>query len=287
MMRNELFAYTAVAFAVAASVAGCEDSRAVSEQRATEAVTQLLPVVKRDVEQVRKGLPEGAAKLGTLLEADPGQNLPGLQRAIQSARGQVNDLNVAKSTFFSFADTSGTVLRSEADPDLLAGKSVFAAFPELKKAADPGSGNVEVFGEMQEMRGLRAGQDYQWVVAHPVKDAGGQVKGIFVTGWSFRRFAYHLEETAKGNLLEAAQKESRKKVPLIYVFVVKGKKAYGAPVTPDVNAQAVESLDLISKTASGPFRGSVDITGRVFGVAAQRTPELGDDAALAVIMSEI
>jgi hypothetical protein len=286
MMRTELLAY-AVASALVVSAAGCEDSRAAAEQKAADAVAKLLPTVKEDVEQVRRGLPQGAAKLATLIEADPGANLPGLQRAIQGARGAVKDLDVAKSTFFSFTDATGTVLRSEADPDLLAGKSVIAAFPELKKATDPSSGNVEAFGEMQEMRGLRNGQDYQWVVAHPVKDAGGQLKGLFVTGWSFRRFAYHLEETAKRDLIDAVQKESKKKVPLIYVFAIKGKKAYGAPVTPDVNAQAVEGLDLIAKTASGPYRGSVDITGRTFGVAAQRTPELGDDAALAVIMSEI
>lgn len=286
-MRIEPLAYTAVAVAVVVSVSACEDSRAVSEQNATQAVAKLLPVVKEDVEQVRRGLPEGAKKLGTLLEADPGSNLAGLQQAIQNARGSVQDLNVAKSTFFSFADVSGTVLRSEADPDLLAGKSVIAAFPELKKALEASSGNVEVFGEMQEMRGLRAGQDHQWVVAHPVKDAGGQVKGMFVTGWSYRRFAYHLEETAKRDLIEAAKQESRKKVPIIYVFVLKGKKAYGAPVTPDVNAQAVEGLDLIEKTGAGPWKGSVDITGRTFGVGAQRTPELGPDAGLAVIMSEV
>jgi len=286
-MRFELLAFTASAAAIVVSVSACEDSKAISEQNATHAVAKLLPVVKEDVEQVRRGLPEGAKKLGTLLEADPGQDLAGLQKAIQNARGSVHDLNVAKSTFFSFADVNGTVLRSEADPDLLANKSVFATFPDLNKALDPNSGNVEVFGEMQEMRGLRVGQDFQWVVAHPVKDPGGQVKGLFVTGWSYRRFAYHLEETAKRELIEAAKQESRKKMPLIYVFVLRGKKAYGAPVTPDVNTQAVEGLDLVEKTGAGSWKGSVDITGRTFGVGAQRTPELGPDAGIAVIMSEV
>lgn len=286
MMRPDLLVYAAVPLLVF-SIAGCENSRAASEQIAADAVTKLLPTVKEDVLQVRRGLPEGASKLGALLEPEPGQNLATLQRAIQSARGQVRDLDVAKSTFFSFADTSGVVLRSEADPDMLANKNVFAAFPELKKAAEPSSGIVEAFGEMQELRGLRVGQDYQWVVAHPVKDPGGQLKGVFVTGWSFRRFAYHLEETAKRDLIERAQKENRKVVPLIYVFAIKGKKAYGAPMTPDVNAQAVERLDLVAKTASGPYHGTVEITERAFGVAAQRTPELGDDAAIAVIISEI
>lgn len=286
MNRLDLLMVTAVPV-LAASALGCENTRAISEQTSAEMVAKLVPIVKEDVEQVRKGLPEGAAKLGATLEAEPGANLPGLQRSIQGARGAVHDLEVAKSTFFSFADATGTVLRSEADPDMLAGKSVFAAFPPLKKASEPGSGLVEAFGEMQEARGVKTGPDLQWVAAHPVKDAGGQVKGVFVTGWSFRRFAYHLEETAKRELADSTKKAGKKLVPLIYVFALKGKKAYGAPVTPDVNAQAIEALDLVAKTASGPYKGTVDITGRMFGLAAQRTPELGDDAAVAVITSEL
>lgn len=286
MNRNGLLASFA-ALALVSSIAGCEDKKAAAELRAVSSAAKLMPVVQEDVAQVRRGLPEGAKKLGASLEADPSQNLPGLQRAIQGARAAVHDLDIAKSTFFSFADTSGVVLRSEADPDLLAGKSVFAAFPDLKKAADPKSGMVEVFGEMEEMRGLRTGQDYQWVVAHPVNDAGGQLKGVFVTGWSFRRFAYHLEETARRDMLEEVKSKNGKSVPVLYVFVLKGKKAYGAPVTPDVNAQAVEGLDLIEKTAGGPFKGSVDITGRTFAVAAHRIPELGADAGLVVILSDV
>lgn len=286
MNRNGRLAWFA-ASAIVFSIAGCEDKKASAELKAASAASKLVPVVQEDVAQVRRGFPEGSKKLGAALEADPSQNLPGLQRAIQGARAAVHDLDVAKSTFFSFADTAGVVLRSEADPDLLAGKSVFAAFPDLKKAADPKSGMVEVFGEMQEMRGVRTGQDAQWVVAHPVSDPAGQLKGIFVTGWSFRRFAYHLEETARRDLIEEAKNKNEKAVPVLYVFVIKGKKAYGAPVTPDINAQAVEGLDLIEKTASGPFKGSVDITGRTFAVAAHRIPELGADAGLVVILSDV
>jgi hypothetical protein len=286
MMRPDLLAYAAIP-ALVVSALGCEDTRAVSEQTSAGLVAKLAPLVKEDVEQVRRGLPEGATKLGAMIEADPAGDLAGLQRAISGARGAVRDLAVAKSTFFSFTDTSGTVLRSEADPDMLAGKSVFAAFPELRKAADPASGSVEAFGEMQEARGVRNGPDYQWVVAHPVKDPGGQLKGVFVTGWSFRSFAYRLEDAAKRELIESSKKEGKKLVPLVYVFALKNKKAYGAPLTPDVSADAVAALDLITKAASGPYKGTVEITGRMFGVAAQRTPELGDDAGVAVITSEL
>jgi hypothetical protein len=140
---------------------------------------------------------------------------------------------------------------------------------------------------MQEMRGVRNGPDLAWAVAHPVKDAGGQMKGVFLTGWSFRGFAYHLDETAKRHLKDEAQKNDEKSVPLLYVFAMKKGKAYGAPQTPDVDAEAIEKLDILAKTQQGPWRGQVEITGRTFGVAAQRAPDLGDLAAIVVLASKI
>jgi hypothetical protein len=120
-----------------------------------------------------------------------------------------------------------------------------------------------------------------------VKDAKGQLLGMFVTGWSFRALAYHLETTEKMAASEATEKQGKKHAPLLYVYVVKGKTAYGAPLTPEVNAHALEELDLPAKTAAGPYRGSLEITGRVFGVAGVKAPDLGDDVVLAVIASEI
>ena len=268
------------------ALAGCDDGGKAAEQRAVDLAAKLVPVVAEDAAQVRRGLPAGAAKLTALLDTDPGANLAGLQRAITSARAQVHDLAVAKSTFFSFADASGTVLRSEADPDLLAHHSVVAAFPSLKKALDPASGPVEVFGEMAELRGVRNGPDHTWVVASPVKDAKGALAGLFITGWSFRRFAYHLEDMAKREVVEAA-KQSGRPAPLVYVFALKGAKAYGAPLTPDVDADALEKLDLLGKTSAGPWRGRVEITGRTDGAAAVRTPDLAPDTGVAVILSDI
>src|SRR5262249_12352667 len=146
------------------------DNRKQSEQGAVDEVQRLVPVVKEDVEQVRKGLPLGAEKLATMLDPDTLGKAIGLQKAIAGARASVKGLYSAKSTFFSYADTTGTVLRSETDPDLLVGKSMIQAFPPLKGALDPSAGNVEVFGEMQELRGVRTGQDLAWVVAHVVKE---------------------------------------------------------------------------------------------------------------------
>lgn len=284
-MRSSWLASLIVPAALVATLPACEDNSKQQEQDAAYVLDKLVPLANEDAAQVRRGLPEGAKKLGEIVDADPGANLVALQKAVRGARASVKDLDIAKTTFFTFVDTTGIALRSEADPDMLAQKSVLSSFPVLKKALEPSAGVVEAWGEMQEMRGVRTGPDTQWVAAHPVKDKEGQVKGMFVTGWSFRRFAYHLEEMAKRELIDRAEREKQKKVPLIYVFLVREGKAYGAPVTPDVNAQAVEGLDLVNKTQSGPFRGSIEITKRSYGVAAQRMPDLGEGTVLSVITS--
>ncbi|AUX20584.1 hypothetical protein SOCEGT47_010560 [Sorangium cellulosum] len=271
----------------AALVTGCQDDGKTSQKHAAELCAKLAPVVAEDVRQVRTGLPAGSQKLAELTDVDPGANLLALQRAIAGARASVKDLQVAKGTFFSFADPSGTVLRSEADPDMLANRSVLAAFPELRKVLAPGSGVVEAFGEMQEMRGVRNGPDLQWVAVHPVQGSGSALKGLFVTGWSFRAYAYRLQEAAKHEIAELAKRDGLKSIPLLYVFAWKGGKAYGGPVTPDVNTEALEKLDLSAKTASGPWSGTVEITGRTFGAAAQRTPELAPDAGVAALVSTL
>ncbi|MGK3990701.1 hypothetical protein WME99_47080 [Sorangium sp. So ce136] len=293
MMRSSTLARSeskplALACALAATLAsGCQEDGKTSQKHAAELCAKLAPVVAEDVGQVRTGLPAGAAKLAALVDTDPGANLLGLQRAIAGARASVKELEFAKSTFFSFTDPSGTVLRSEADPDMLANRSVLASFPELRKVLESNSGVVEAFGEMQEMRGVRNGPDLQWVAAHPVKASGGELKGLFVTGWSFRAYAYRLQEAAKHDITEIAKRDGLKSTPLLYVFAWKGAKAYGGPVTPDVNTEALEKLDLPAKTASGPWSGTVEIAGRTFGAAAQRTPELAADAGVAALVSTL
>lgn len=287
-----LFATAARAFVLplglaAMGLTGCDDGKKLSEREAAEEADRIAPMVKADVEALRKGLPIGAAKLAEKADADTLGNNSALQKAIATSRAQVPDLDTSKATFFSITDASGTVLRSEADLDLLAGHSVITPFPALKMALDPASATVEAFGEMPEMRGLRTGQDLAWVLAHPMKDPKG-LKGLFITGWSFRKYGAYLDDKARRDLEAASAKAEKKTVPIAYVFMVKGGKAYGSPLlSADVNAQAIEGLGVIEKTAAGPYKGNIEITGRSFGIAALRTPELGDDAAVVVLLSEI
>jgi len=270
--------------ALAVALLGCEDKVKAGGQRAGALIDHLMPLVERDVKQVRDGLPEGAKKIAPLLEDQPGGDLASLQRAIQKSRASVQSLAIAKSTFFVFVDMQGTVLRSEVDPDLAAGGSLFKDIPEMKKLEDPKGGLVETFGKMHGLRGVQTGPDMQWVVGVPVSNAAGKALGSFVTGWSLRAYANFLEEDAR-RFLEKSQGDQIKAAPLVYVFLVRGKEAFGAPVTPDVDADAVGKLDIVTKAAAGTFQTTVDIEGRTFVLVAKPCAPLGSDVALAILFS--
>lgn len=285
MMRPG-FAASFVVPAFVLTLVGCADPTK-QEQLAVDVLAKIAPIADADVAQVRRGLPEGAKMLGAHIDAEPDTNLVALQRVVRGARVNTEDLRTAKCSFFSFADTSGIVQRSEIDPDNLAQKDLFKVFPDLKKALEPNAGAVEAWGDMPEMRVAKAGPEYQWVLAQAVKDKEGQTKGLFVTGWSLRRFAQYIDLAAKDELVKMAERERRAKVPLVYVFLLKDGKAYGAPMAPDVNAHAIEGLDLVGKTQNGPFRGHLEVTGRLFGVAAQKAPNVGEGIVLSVMTSEV
>jgi hypothetical protein len=271
-------------------VVACSEPSKVSERKATEHVERLAKLSDDDVEEMRRGMPRGAKALGQIWDAkaDPHADPGSVRRALERVRNDDRDLSVAKGTFFAIADDKGTVLRSDQEPDQLAGKSLTASYPALAKVL---AGEVvELRGSMPETAGARTGADEQWVIAAPIRDAQGVVKGIFASGWSLRRFAYHLEETLKHDLAMESLRagESRTKQPLLYVFVLAGPKVYGAPVTPLLNAETLEKLGLGAKTENGAvFHQQIEITSRGYGLAARRAPKMGTDIGVAVLRSEI
>jgi hypothetical protein len=92
-----------------------------------------------------------------------------------------------------------------------------------------------------------------------------------------------LEAALKSHLADLDKRDK----PLFYVFVVVDKQAFGTRVSPEVNSQALEKLELLPKTPSeGVYQTTLEITGRQFGLAVKRTPSLGADVAVAVLRSE-
>jgi len=266
-----------------ASVVGCDGGKKLSQSKAAEHAAELAATAATDVQEIRAGLPEGAKHLGKLFEgtAAPKDDLPAVREALDKARNKVQDLRVAKSTFFALLDEEGTVLRNDQDQDLMVGKNAFQSFPALRAALE--GKYVEGRGSMPEAARVK-GSDGQWVAAAPVS-AGGKVRGVYATGFSWSAYAYRLENSLRGTVksgLGANQKE-----PLLYVYVLVERQAFGAPVSPEVNAKAILGADPLGKAqGDAVFSSVLEVTGRDFGLGVKRVPALGDDVAVAVLRSE-
>jgi hypothetical protein len=284
-MRRLLTSTAAAGFiALMLTLGSCTKAGEVSKQKAHGHVELLAKAAQTDVEEVRHGLPLGTKFLeGFFSDPKSGEDAAAAKAALNHARAKVQDLRTAKSTFFLLATNEGAILRSDLGHDALAGKNLFSAFPELKLAT---SGKyVETHGSMAEAAGVKGRSDGQWVAAAPVMKAD-MVAGVYATGWSWSSYAYRLENQLRSTLRSEATASATKE-PLVYVYVVVDKEVYGAPISPDVNAKAIEESGLMGR-ASGEavVDAAREIEGRDFGLALKRVPALGANVAIAVVRSE-
>lgn len=269
----------------AAPLPGCKDRGKESEALAKTHVGALATLVEKDVAEVERGLPEGAKKLGpSFAKEEPQKNLPAVRAALQKVRRDVPDLLIAKSTFFALADDTGVAIRNDLEQDAMAGQNLFAIFPDLAKSKD---GYAATTGAFPGPPG-KLGPDRDWIAAAPVRREDGKLVGVYVTGWTYRRFALHLSETLKHDVADQLRESDAKgKMPVLYVGLFDKTGAYGAPQTPPSNEKALADLGLVEKTASGVASGTLTLTERPFGWAAVRTPKLGSDVGVFVLRSEI
>lgn len=262
----------------------CGDSSKVAAKYAADVVQELAPTLPKDFANVRSGLVDGAKTLATLLPTDESSELKRTRDAIGTTRERTDAIRNAPTSFFIFVNTKGIVVRSEHDPDELAEKDLFAVFPALKKSVEGAGEAAEAFGEMTEMRRVKRGDELEWIAAVPVLDKDGKPRGAFCGGWTLRWYATYLQNQGK-RFVDTVVAKTKQKEPVMYVYIVKGGKAYGAQETPDANAEAVAKLDVASKAKGGLYQDKLQITGVSFAIAAVPAPDFGDDAALAVVAS--
>lgn len=286
----------AAAFFFAAATGACEKDRGLASAEAAKTdVQKLVDLTAKDVGEVEHGLPEGAKKLDLLLakeigKDDPRTNAPGVRSALLKMRQQVPELGIAKSTFFAFTDPKGIAIRNDFAEDTMAGKDLLARWPGLGPAARAGTfastvSTVTADGAPTDK------SDKDWVAAVPVKKPDGTTEGLLVTGWTYRRFAYHLQVTLQREVQEGLMR-SGEKMPILYVCLfdkdsVYGANAPGAIPVPPVNEKALADVGLWAKTEAGIAASPLKITDRDFGWAATRLPKLGADVGVVVLRSEL
>jgi hypothetical protein len=265
---------------------GCKDQAKESAARASTDVAALGALVEKDVSEIERGLPEGAKRLSALLAngADPKQDVAAVRKGLFKVRRDVQDLDVAKSTFFAVTDPSGVAIRNDLEEDVMAGQNLFAIFPALAKARDAYTTTVGTFPNAS----TKNGPDEDWIAAAPVKRDDGSTGAVFVTGWTYRYFARHLQESLKDRLVERAKTNpDESRLPVFYVAMFDKTGVYSAPLTPVVDEKALTDQDLFAKTASGAAQGTLAFTERAFGWAALRTPKLAPDTGVVVLRSEL
>lgn len=288
---------TAAALALVAVLGGgCADKSKKMADDARSDVQKLVELTNKDVAEVERGLPEGANKFVAVLtkeigkEGDPKANVPAVRSALLKMRQQVPDLGIAKSTFFAFADPKGIAVRNDFEQDTMAGKDLVGGWPALKPVTE-GSAYVAGTGRFPGAPNP-AGPDKEWVAAVPVKREGAPL-GMLVTGWTYRRFAYHLQVTLQRELQDQLMRAGDKgKMPILYVCLFDKENVYGAgapgaiPV-PEVNEKALAAVGLHGKTSGGVAAEPIRITDRDFGWAAARTPKLDPDVGVVVLRSDL
>jgi hypothetical protein len=267
----------------------CKDKGNLSAEEARGNVKLLVELADKDVAEIERGLPEGAKRMSAQLAKETGdakQNAPQVRAALLKMRQQVPDLGVAKSTFFAFTDEKGVAIRNDLEQDTMAGKDIVGAYPALKKALE-GEAYVSTQGQFPGVPNPQ-GPDKEWVAAVPVKKEDQTILGLLVTGWTYRRFAYHLQEALKRELQDRLMREGEKgKLPVLYVFLYDKDTVYGARGTPPADEKALAELNLTAKTEAGPAAAPITIADRAFGWAAQRVKKLGPDVGIVVLRSEI
>lgn len=263
---------------------GCEDQGKKSARLVEKDIDYVVAAARRDVGEVRRGMPAGAKELSPLF-ADASPEKPAsadARKELLRLREDNLDLSAAKSTFFLIAHRDGTILRNNLEEDEMVDQDLFHVYPKAKKALE--QDYVEFTGSWDVARGVNGRPDAQWLAAARIM-AEGEVAGLFVTGWSWSAYAYRLETALRSHVL--GETEEGGKVPLHYVYVIAGGKAYGAPVAPEVNGEAILQQNPLQKAqADQPVTLKLEITHRAFGLGLQRVPELGADVVLAVLRSE-
>jgi hypothetical protein len=288
-----------IALALAfATNSGCgKDRGQKSADDARSDVAKLVELTVKDVAEIERGLPEGARKLTDLLAKelgkteDPKPNAPQVRSALLKMRQQVPDLGIAKSTFFAFADPKGIAIRNDFEQDTMAGKDLVGAWPALKPVTE-GAPYAATTGRFPGAPNP-AGPDKEWVAAVPVKRTDGSPLGMLVTGWTYRRFAYHLQTTLSRELQDQLMRAGdRGKMPILYVCLFDKEGVYcanapGAIPVPEINEKELGKADLFAKTEAGTAASPLKITDRDFGWAAARTPKLSPEVGVVILRSEI
>ncbi len=265
---------------------GCKEDAKISAQKAADQATWAEKQNEDDVAKIATGLAGAAKEFAPLYAngADPHADPQEVRATLFRARKDVPELNAAKTTFSVLVDSQGVGIRNDLEQDSMAGANLFATFSNLKNMKGPFATATGVLkGESPASQ-----NDKTWVGAVPVTKSDASTGGYYLTGYTFRQYAFQLQDAMKQKMNDdLAKRNDHAKLPVFYLMLFDSSGVYGPPMTPEVNESIVKDLDLVNKTATAPAQGVVNISDRDFGYAATRLPSFGADIGVVVLRSEI
>ena len=281
---NSLFTNVLYMLLYAFACLGCKKDAEPSRKLAVEHVSLLSKRTQKDAENLRQGLPKGAALLRPFFEKAGIEPLDyqTADRALRDARGYVEDLRKAKSDFFLIAQSDGRITRNNLEQDDMAGENLFRAYPPLKRVLKNDA--AEALGTWAIAKGVKGRADAQWITAVPIKGQS-QTLGVYASGWSWSRYAERLESQLRDQVLK--ETAPGQNVPLIYAYILVEGAAYGAPIAPMVNIETFLKTEPSKRIEQGKLSEVHEILGTPFGIALQEVPSFEKKVAIVVFRSEI
>ena len=267
---------------------GCTDNAKKSAERARVQAEELSVIAASDVDELRRGMPPGAAAvaktlygLGTTGPVEPSD----VRKSLRRIRSTVPDLRTAKSTFMALATVDGLGIRSDLEEDRIAGIKLFDVFKglDLARATAAGQSFATTIGTFDAAGGPVVDDDFAAMV--PVMQ-GTELKAYLLSGWTFRSFARHLQAQAEQTMVDKRKTGAEtEKAPVLYVAIRDSRGTFGSPTTPKVNLDTIQAMDA-TKVSPGST-GVLEIEGRVFAWGSAKAPALGENVAIVVLRSDL
>ncbi|GAC1351365.1 MAG: hypothetical protein NVSMB1_03680 [Polyangiales bacterium] len=286
---------TAVSLSVvmALSLGGCKSkAQKQAELALADLATLDATIAHRHIDSLARALPNAARDLG--VGAKPGLDLhvsgATLGASFVTARDKTDELRSAKRSYYMITDAQAEVVFVDDDAWTVVGRKLALGFPIVKETID----GAALFGRGSGRYGGASEDSRTFVEVAKINDASGKTLGALVAAWEAHDAATDLQRqlsTALAMKTAIPQKRVKQKdrlkialdTPELWVAIFDGSHLFLEEDAPQALLDAINALQLVNKTATGPWSDTFEVSNHAWGGAAKRVPALGAEVGVAVV----
>ncbi len=272
--------------------AGCKSKPQKQAEAAVADVDNVEKVIAaRHVTSLARALPQAAISLSAKLSSDKPDfhnESKAMGASFTELRDKIDDLRSAKRSYFAIADASGEIVWVDDESWTVVGRRLAIGFPAVQEVIDG-----KPFATGGGKYGGAAEDALTFVEVAPLVRAGVRV-GLLVAAWEAHDAAEDLQRQLQTELaMKTVKPKVRAKAkdkyqyaldqPDLWVAMFRGGNLYFAEDAPQPLVDGAKTINLLAKTANGPWNGTFDVMNKGWGAAAKRLPSLGPDVGVAVL----